>query len=77
VALKLQKFAPIDREFPIYEIVDDNGEVLLDVTRSDEGTLELGLQKNSQNRVIPLKEVLTLIEQACRLLELEGPPAKA
>ena len=38
---KLQKFAPIDRNYPIYEIIDEANEVLIDVSRSDAGIYEL------------------------------------
>ena len=72
--LKLQKFVPIDREFPIYEIIDAEGNVILDVSRSDNGTIELGLQPLGSGRVIPLKEVLHLIDEATTLLEREGSP---
>jgi hypothetical protein len=71
MGLKLQKFAPIDREFPVYEITDDSGDVILDVSRADDGTLELGLQKLAAGRIVSLREVLRLIDEACKLIETD------
>lgn len=70
--LRLQKFTPIDREHPIYEVVDDERNVLLDVTRSSEGDWEILMHSDSVGRVLPLTEVMGLIARARRLLEEEG-----
>jgi hypothetical protein len=38
--LRLRKFSPIDRDCPIYEVVD-GGCILLDVARTDTGDYEV------------------------------------
>lgn len=62
--LKLQKFAPIDREHPIIEIVDEAGDVLFDLSRNDAGVLEMGFHPALSNRVLPYERVMELIEKA-------------
>jgi len=37
MALMLQKFCPIDREYPVYEVIDEKNDLLLDVIRSNDG----------------------------------------
>jgi hypothetical protein len=71
MALRLQKFAPIDREYPVYEVVDEENNILFDVSRTDAGAYEVMLQKDGAGRAFPLHEVLQLIEQARALLEQE------
>ncbi|MCC7538971.1 MAG: hypothetical protein IT379_22285 [Deltaproteobacteria bacterium] len=67
VRLRLRKFSPIDREYPIFEILDGD-DVVLDVSLSDAGNYELGVHESSSSRVLPLREVLGLIEEAQRRL---------
>ena len=71
MALKLPKFSPIDREYPVYELIDENNDVLLDVSRSNEGVYEIALHEGSVGRVLPLDDVLLLIQRARALLENE------
>lgn len=72
MTLKIQKFVPNDREYPIYEVIDDDNNVLFDVSRTDSGAYEMMIQKGGAGRALPLHEVLQLIEQARALLEQEG-----
>jgi hypothetical protein len=72
MTLKIQKFVPNDREYPIYEVIDDENNVLFDVSRTDSGAYEMMIQKDGAWRALPLHEVLQLIEQARALLEQEG-----
>jgi hypothetical protein len=69
--LKLQKFVPIDREYPIYEVTDESHNVLFDVSRTDGGAFEIGFHKDGVGRVLELEETLALILQARTLLEEE------
>lgn len=68
--LRLRKFSPIDREYPIYEIVAGE-DVLFDVGRSDMGEYEFACHEASGGRVLPLLEITGLIEEAKRLLAEE------
>ena len=62
--LKLQKFSPIDREYSIIEIIDEGNDVLLDVSRNDDGLLEVCFHPSVSNRVLPYDELMASIEQA-------------
>lgn len=62
--LKLQKFSPIDRQYPVIEIIDERNDVLLDVSRNDEGMLEVCFHSSASNRVLPYDELMARIEQA-------------
>lgn len=70
MGLKLQKFSPVDREHPIIEVIDEEGAVLFDVSRNDEGSLEVCFHPAVGNRVLAYEQVVPLIEQAkARALE--------
>lgn len=68
--LRLRKFSPIDREHPVYEIIEGD-EVLFDVSRNDAGEYEFGAHAASSGRVLPLLEITALVEEAKKLLEEE------
>ncbi len=73
MSLRIQKFVPIDRDYPIYEIINDANEVLLDVSRTDSGDYELMCHKAAVNTALDLDTVLRLISQARALLAEEEP----
>ena len=52
--LRWRKFSPIDRDFPIYELMD--GEVIvLDVTKGKNGSFEIGFHEGqASGRVFDL-----------------------
>lgn len=70
VELRLRKFSPIDREYPIYEVVVGD-EVLFDIGRSDSGDYEFSVHAASSGRVVPLPELIHLMEEAKKLLAEE------
>ncbi len=59
--MKLRKCSDISLSYSIYyELVNDDGEVLLDIHKSDGAILNVSIGKN----VLPLKEFQELIQQA-------------
>jgi hypothetical protein len=64
MALRLQKFVPVDRDYPIIEIVDQSGEVLFDVSRNDAGVLEMAFHPAIAKRVFVYDDFVSLVEQA-------------
>ena len=66
--LRLRKFSPIDRTWPIFEVIDDNV-VVLDITKNDVGELEVGFHMEGVGRVVALADLLHVVEEARRLLE--------
>jgi hypothetical protein len=49
--MRFRKFGPIDREYPIYELIDGDA-VLLDVSKNDEGIIEVAFHEALKDRVI-------------------------
>jgi hypothetical protein len=70
--LHLRKFSPIDREYPIFEVLD--GETpLFDISRADDGREELALHEGGAGKVIALDEFLSIVAEArSRLAAEEG-----
>jgi hypothetical protein len=70
---RLRKTSNIRQEYPIiYEVVDEDGNVLLDVTKNDSGIYESCILDNQgQGRVIELQTLLELIQEAQRKIELD------
>ena len=64
MTLRLQKFTPIDRDYPIIEIIDEGGAVLLDISRNDGGELEMAFHPAIANRVLAYDDWISLVEQA-------------
>lgn len=69
--LRIRKFSPIDREWPIFEVMDGDC-VLFDVTKSDTGDLELAFHDGAKDKVVPLDEVMRVIQEATELLDNQG-----
>ncbi len=70
IQLRLRKFSPIDREYPIYEIVQ--GQVsLFDVGRNDAGDYEIAFHPASSGKILSLDAVKALIREAEQLLSEE------
>ena len=70
--LRWRKFSPIDRDFPIYELV--HGEVIiLEVTKGELGSLELAFHDGASGRVFDLGEIERLIAEVKILLVNEEP----
>lgn len=69
--LKLQKFGPIDRDYPIFEIIDEDGVPLLDVTAANDGTVEIAITPTDTGKIMPYGECIVLIQRAYELLQAE------
>ena len=65
---RFRKFSPIDREYPIYELVDGDT-ILLDIAASDEGEIEVSLHEGSANRTFSYDQLLQLLAEGRRILE--------
>lgn len=71
--IRLRKTSPIDREYSVYEIIDERGDVLFDIGRSDEGEYEMALfDAERRGRVLALEQVLALVNEAQRLIAEEA-----
>ena len=70
--LRLRKFSPIDRDYPIYEVVDGDC-VLLDVGRTDDGAYEVAFHAGASGRVMSLAVLERMIAEARELLAAEVP----
>ena len=68
--VRFRKFAPVDREYPIFELVEGD-DVLLDVSSSDDGVLEVALHEASRGKVFKLDDLHAILVQGKRLLEEE------
>jgi phage terminase large subunit-like protein len=67
---RFRKFAPIDREYPIFELVEGD-DVLLDVSASEDGVLEVALHEAGRGKIFKLDDLYALLIQGKRLLEGE------
>ena len=68
--VRFRKFSPVDREYPIFELVEGD-DVLLDVSSSDDGVLEVALHEASRGKVFKLDDLYAILMQGKRLLEEE------
>ncbi len=67
---RLRKTSDIRQEHPIYEIVDEERSILLDVTKTDAGVYETCIIDNQgEGRVVQLSVLLQLLEEAQRKIE--------
>ena len=63
--LKVRKFVPVDREYPIFEVLAEE-QAILDVLKDDEGNLEIAFHEAISNRVMRVFALQEIIE-ACRI----------
>ena len=69
---RLRKTSDIHQEHPIYEIIDEERRVLLDVTRTDAGVYEACIMDNQgEGRAVELTVLLELIQEARGRIEAE------
>jgi hypothetical protein len=68
--LRIRKFAPVDREYSIYEVLE-NDRPLFDIGRRDDGQYEIAFHEACNGRVLPLDDVMTAIRQATEKLRVE------
>lgn len=68
--IQFRKFSPIDREYPIFELVEGD-DVLLDVSVSDDGVLEVALHEAGGGKIFTLDDLHAILLHGKRLLEAE------
>lgn len=69
--LRLQKFAPVDRDVPIYEVVDEAGAVVLDVS-TENGELVGYVHGSPEHRRIDMARLCELIDMARKNLAADA-----
>jgi hypothetical protein len=69
--LKIRKFTPLEREYPVFEVMDGD-EVLFDVSKTDAGVEEIAFHRAAAERAVPLAEVLFAITRAREALASEN-----
>jgi hypothetical protein len=72
---RFRKFTAVDREYPIFELVADD-EVLLDISASDEGVLEVALHAGGANKLFLLDQLMEWIAEGKKLVEAETETAE-
>lgn len=65
--LRWRKFSPIDRDFPIYELVDGD-QVVLDLTRNVRGDFEVSFHEGASGRILELAALDELLAEGKTLL---------
>ncbi|MGK3997597.1 hypothetical protein [Sorangium sp. So ce1024] len=65
--LRWRKFSPIDRDFPIYELVDGDT-IVLDLTRDEDGNFEVAFHDGARGRSLDLATLERLLEEAKNFL---------
>jgi hypothetical protein len=69
---RLRKISDIDQEHPVYEIVDEERRILLDITKTDAGVYEACIIDNEgEGRVVGLDVLLELIREAQRKIDAD------
>jgi len=69
-----RKFSPLDRDSPIYELLDGDV-IILDVAQDKSGNLEIAFHEGASGRILELAILEQLLAEAKRLLAPERPPA--
>jgi hypothetical protein len=72
--VRFRKFSPVDREYPIFELVEGDDALLdvsSDVSSSDDGVLEVALHEASIGKLFKLDDLHAILMQGKRLLEEE------
>lgn len=67
---KLRKTSDVRQEHSIYELVDEDYNILMDVTKNDAGHFEVCIIDNrGDGRVVELSTLLELIDEARRRID--------
>jgi hypothetical protein len=69
-SLRFRKFSPIDREYPIFELVEGEN-VLLDVGATDDGLMEVAIHAAAANKLFRYDQLMELLIKGQKLLEDE------
>lgn len=70
--LRWRKFSPIDRDFPIYELMDGDV-IVLDVTKGKNESLEIAFHEGASGRIFDLSTIEGHIAEVKSLLAKEDP----
>jgi len=68
--VRFRKFSPVDREYSIFELVEGD-DILLDVSSSDDGVLEVALHEASKGKIFKLDDLHAILMEGKRLIEEE------
>lgn len=68
--LRFRKFSPIDREYPIFELVEGKN-VLLDIGATDEELMEVAIHPAAANKLFRYDQLMELLIKGQKLLEDE------
>jgi len=63
-----RKFSPIDREYPIYELIEKD-RVLLDISANDDGVIEVAIHEASVNRIFEFEQLNRILMEGRKLVE--------
>ncbi len=66
--IRFRKFSPVEREYPIFEVVEGDA-VLLDVSVSDDGVLEVALHPSGAGKIFKLDDLYAILVEGKHLLE--------
>ena len=69
-SLRFRKLSPIDREYPIFELVEGEN-VLLDIGATDDGLLEVAIHAAAANKLFRYDQLMELLIKGQKLLEEE------
>lgn len=65
---RFRKFAPVDRDFPLFELISGDS-ILLDIGFSNAAQLEVAFHEGIGNTVISLEDLLEYLKEGRRLAE--------
>lgn len=68
--LRWRRFSPIDRDLPIFELVD-SGLIILDVTKDDAGNLAIAFHDGAVGQALDLRMFERLITEVRALFAQE------
>ena len=66
--LRIRKFVPLDRVYPILEVLMDD-EVILDISRDNNRNLEIAFHDGISNKVMPVSKLLEIVEECKTMLD--------
>jgi hypothetical protein len=68
--LHFRKFSPIDREYPIFELVEDDC-ILLDISATDDGVIDVSINPSACTKLFRYEQLAILLEEGIKLLKAE------
>ena len=67
---RFRKFAPIDREYPIFELVHEQSQIVFfDMGATNTGVLEVAIHQGAVNGIVNFDELMLLLKEGQRLVE--------